>query len=52
MQTDATTSNTVGPTMLGVVTSVLEVVRKRMQQFPTMLEPSVYRGKDATHETL
>lgn len=49
---DKTTANVVGPRTLGVVASMLAVVRKRMQQFPTMLGPSVYRGKDAKHETL
>ena len=33
--TDLTTPNIVGPTMLGVVASVLTVVWKLMQQFPT-----------------
>ena len=46
MQTDATTPNIVAPTMLGVVPSVLEVVCKRMQQLPTLLGPTVHRGKD------
>ena len=45
MQTNATTPNIVGPTMLGVVASVLAVVCKRMQQLPTMLGPAVYRRK-------
>ena len=52
VQTDATTSNIVAPTMLGVVASVLAVVCKRMQQFPTMLRPTAHRGKDTTHKTL
>ena len=52
VQTDATTPNIVGPTMLGVVTSVLAVVCKRMQQLPTMLGPAVHGGKDTTHKTL
>ena len=43
---------TVGPTMLGVVASVLAVVCKRMQQLPTMLGPAVHRGKDTTHKSL
>ena len=38
--------------MLGVVACVLVVVCKRMQQLPTMLEPSVHRGKDTTHKSL
>ena len=46
MQKDATIPNTVGPTMLGVVTSVLAVVCKRMQQLPTMSEPAMHRGKN------
>ena len=37
MQTDATTPNIVAPTMLGVVASMLAVVCKRMQLFPTTL---------------
>ena len=37
VQTDATTPNNVGPTMLGVVALVLAVVCKRMQRLPTML---------------
>ena len=52
MQTDATTPNIVGATMLGVVVCVLAVVCKRMQQLPTMLGPAVYRGKDTTHKSL
>ena len=51
VQTDATTSNTVAPTMLGVVACVLAVVCKRMQQLPTMLGPAVHRGKDTTHKS-
>ena len=31
--------------MLGVDTSVFAVVRKRVQQLPTMLRPAVHRGK-------
>ena len=46
MQTDATTPNIVAPTVLGVVASVLVVVCKRMQQLPTLLGPTVHRGKD------
>ena len=52
LQTDATTPNIVGPTMLGVVASVLAVVCKRMQQLPTILGPVGHRGKDTTHKTL
>ena len=52
VQTDATTPNIVGSTMLGVVASVLAVVCKRIQQLPTTLGPAVHRGKDTTHETL
>ena len=37
LQTDATTPNNVGATMLGVVASVLVVVCKRTQQLPTLL---------------
>ena len=50
MQTDAKTPNSiVGPTIAGVVTSVLAVVCKRMQQLPTMLGHTVHREKDKTH---
>ena len=35
VQTGAMTPNIVGPTTLGVVASVLAVVRKRVQQLPT-----------------
>ena len=52
VQTDATTPNIVGSTMLGVVASVLAVVCKRMQQLPTTLGAAVHRGKDTTHKTL
>ena len=52
VQTDATTPNIVGRTVLGVVASVLAVVCKRMQQLPTILGPAVHRGKDTTHKTL
>ena len=41
-----------GPTMLGVVASVLAVVCKRMQQLPAVLAPEVHRGKDTTHKAL
>ena len=44
---DATTPNTVGPTILGVVASVLAVLCKWMQKLPT-----VHHGKDTTHKTL
>ena len=49
---EATIPNIVGPTLSGVVESVLAVVCKRMQQLPTMLEPVVYRGKDTTCKSL
>jgi len=52
VQTDATTPNIVGATMLGVVECVLAVVCKRMQQLPTMLRPAVQHGKDTTHKSL
>ena len=52
VRTDATTPNIVAPTMLGVVACVLAVVCKRMQQLPTMLAPTVRRGKDTTHKSL
>ena len=52
VQTDATTPNILAPTMLGVVASALAVVCKRMQQLPTMLGPTVHRGKDTTHKSL
>ena len=44
VQKDATTPNTVGPTM--------SMVCKRMQQLPTIFGPAVHRGKDSTHETV
>ena len=47
-----TTPNIGGPTMLGVLASVLAVVYKRMQELPTLLGPAVHRGKDTTHKTL
>ena len=46
------TPNMVEPTMLEVVTSVLIVLCKRMQQLLTMLGPAVHHGKDTTHKTL
>ena len=52
VQTDATTPNIVAPTMLGVVACVWAVVCKQMQQLPTMLGPTVHRGKDTTHKSL
>ena len=52
MQTDATTPNIVAPTMLGVVASMLAVVCEQMQQLPTLLGPTVHRGKDTTHKSL
>ena len=52
VQTDATTPNIVGPTMLGVVASVLVVVGKGMQQLPAMLGPAVHCGMDTTQKTL
>ena len=52
LQTDARNPNIVGPTMLGVVASVLAVVCKRMQEIPILLGPSVHDGKDTTHKTL
>ena len=52
VQTDATTPKVVAPTMLGVVARVFAVVCKRIQQLPTMLGPTVYRGKDTTHKSL
>ena len=52
VQTDATTPNTVAPSMLGVVACVLAVVCKRIQQLPKMLGPAVHRGKDTTHKSL
>ena len=52
VQTGATTPNIVAPTMLGVVACVLAVMCKRMQQLPTLLGPTVHRGKDTTHESL
>ena len=45
VQTKATTPNIVGPTMLGVVASVLAVVYKQTQRLPTMLGPAVHRGR-------
>ena len=52
VQTDVTTPNNVGATMLGVVAFMLAVVCRRMQQLPTMLGPAVQRGKDTTHKSL
>ena len=52
VQTDATTSNIVRATMLGVVACVLAEVCKRIQQLPTMFGPAVHRGKDTTHKSL
>ena len=49
---DKTTANVVGPRTLGVVASMLAVVRKRMQQLPTLLGPALNCGKDTTHKTL
>ena len=49
---DATTPNIVAPTMLGVVARVLAVVCKRILQLPTILGPTVHRGKDTTHKSL
>ena len=37
VQTDATTPNIVGPTMLGIVASVSSVACKRMQEFLTIV---------------
>ena len=37
-------SNTVGPTMLGVVASVLALVCKWKQQLPTIWRPTVHHG--------
>ena len=51
-QKNETTPNFVGPTMLRVVSFVLAVVCKRMQQLPTMLGAAVHRrGKDTDHKT-
>ena len=46
-----TTLNIGGPTMLGVVASVLAVVCKRMQELPILilLGPAVHRGKETSH---
>ena len=52
VQTDATTPNIVGPTVLEVVASVLVVVGKRIQQLPAMLGPAVHCGMDTTQKTL
>ena len=49
---DKMTANVVGPRTLGVVASVLAMVRKRMQQLPTLLGPALNCGKDTTHKTL
>ena len=51
MGLQTTTNIAVAPTMLGVVTSALAVVCKRMQQLPIMLGPVVHCGKDTTHKT-
>ena len=52
VQTDATTPNIVGPTMLRVVASVLSVLCKWMHQVPTILGPAVNLGNDTTYTTL
>ena len=52
VQMGATTPNIVAPTMLGVSASVLAVVCKRMQQFPTSLGPAVHHEKNTTHKSL
>ena len=52
VQTKATTPNIVGPTMLGVVASVLAVVYKQTQRLPTIWGPAVHRGEDTTNTTL
>ena len=46
-----TTLNIGGPTMLGVVASVLAVVCKRMQELSILilLGPAVHRGKETSH---
>ena len=49
---DQTTPNIGGPTMLGVVVSVLAVVCKQMRQLLTMLGHAVHRWKDTTHNAL
>ena len=46
VQTDSTTPNIVGPTMLGVVASVLAVLCKRMQRLPRMFGAAVLSAKD------
>ena len=51
MQTEATTPNSVGPRMLGVVASVLAMVWKRTKNLSTISGPAVHRGKDTTHKT-
>ena len=48
----ATTPKIVGPTILGVIASVLAVVCKRIQQRPGILGPTMHRGRDTTHMTL
>ena len=48
MQTDATTPNIAGPTMLGVSCCI----RVGIEQLPIMMGPAVYRGKDTTLKTL
>ena len=49
---EQTTPNIGGPTMMGVVASVLAVMCKRMQRLLTMLGPAGHRWKDTTHNTL
>ena len=49
---DQTTPNIGGPTMMGVVASMLAVMCKQMQQLLTMLGHAVHRGKETTHNTL
>ena len=38
--------------MLGVAACVLAVMCEQMQQLPTMLGPTVHRGKDTTYKSL
>ena len=52
VQTDATTPNIVGPTMLGVVAFVLAVVSKRTQQLPTTYNRVCKRTQHVTSNNI
>ena len=52
VQTDVTTPNIVGPTMLGVVAFVLAVVSKRTQQLPTTYNRVCKRTQHVTSNNI